>query len=146
MIRVGLPFEIRNVRNVKNVRRGVVSIFQRIPDIKFCKSCGYMVAKRDSICICGNSGVGGFLNGDIAETLGGYLLLNRNKLLKGYYLKKSKSDKYVTNKSVMNNKRTVVWLLVHSDRLVMWNDTETIDVIYKAFKNDGFKNDRKGGL
>lgn len=136
-MKVGLPFAARAfvAKGVaKNVGRNVsVSAFQRIPNIKFCKSCGYMIAKKNNICVCGG---GLFLNGDIAEILGGYLILHRKKLLKAYYIKRNKNRNVVNNKNTMNNKRTVVWLLVHSDRLVMWNDTETIDIVYKAFRND----------
>lgn len=133
-MKVGLPFAARVFATKGDVKRNVsVSGFQRIPDVKFCKSCGYMITKKNNICICGSIT---FLNGAIAEILGGYLVLYRKKLLKAYYIKRNKNRNVANNKNTMNNKRTVVWLLVHSDRLVMWNDTETIDIIYKAFRND----------
>lgn len=142
MVTIEAPFEINTMKVAKqrllmgrgiciepNGHNGRSKDFRRVVDIKFCKGCGLINKKDIEICLCGSRL---FLNGEVSEMLGGYLELGRNSLLRGYFLKKQGRKKGIGG---MNQKRMIVWLLVHWDEIIKWDDNETIDVIYKAVRN-----------
>lgn len=115
--------------DIKRVGKGVRCSYS----YSYCKSCGKeynrLMKKCDS---CGNNGK--FLNGDIANRLSVYLELSMKGELQNYY-KKARRYK---SEFKMNEKREILYLLMHKDRLVE-NGKERevksiIDMIYKRKK------------
>lgn len=78
----------------------------------YCKSCGKEYNRLMKKCdFCGNNGK--FLNGDIANRLSVYLELSMRGELQNYYKRT-----WGNRKSKMNEKREILYLLMHKDRLV----------------------------
>jgi predicted amidophosphoribosyltransferase len=106
--------------------RGNTSVFHRVKDVKFCKSCGEMFTVDMLSCkMCGSNK---FLRGEVAECLAGYLKLSREGMLKKYLktIDKKKSS------LKMNDKRIAIKLLA-DDKLIDFDDKATIEVVYKTF-------------
>lgn len=106
--------------------RNNASMFRRMNGVKFCKDCGEMLNIEVETCkICKGKS---FLNGNIAEVLGGYLELSKRGLLKKYLKTIDKKKSGIK----MNDKRIALKLLA-DNKLIDWNDKETEKVVYKAF-------------
>lgn len=106
------------------------SIFHKVDGAVFCKGCGkrYNESEINGHCVgCGNVG---FLKGDFASVLGGYIKLLKDKKLKDYFNMHHKKAG-----AKMNSRRMILWLLTR-DGFVTWSDKKTQGDVYKIIREN----------
>lgn len=111
--------DLRKTRNTEKQE-----LFQRIEGVSFCKGCGkqYREKELDNVCLeCSSSS---FIKGKFAETLAGYLKLDREGTLKKYYDTRYRKSSVIR----MNNRRMILWLLT-KDGYILPNSKWIEDVI-----------------
>lgn len=99
----------------------------------FCIECGKEYYQKGDNCnVCGDSM---FLIGPIAETLSGYIELSKRGELKKYYAKEmAKIKKDLPSKRIrMNEKRIVLYLLIHKDSFKIGDNNKMKALIDKIF-------------
>jgi hypothetical protein len=113
-------------RTQDEIRNWIESGFRKKIGIKFCIICGNELDDNTTTeikeCECGNDK---FIEGYLASLVGGYIEMSKNGELKKYYQRIMKTK---GSKVRMNEKRTIVNLLIHKDHA---NIQES--VIYKIY-------------
>lgn len=113
---------------IKNIRYNL-----DVVGIKFCILCGKQVNSEKIICgICGGSS---FLNGKFAERLGGYILLDKERLIKKYYNKLHRKKSSIN----MSSRRIIFYLLLGDGFINKSNDIEMREMeglVYKCVRSN----------
>ena len=107
-----------------------IELFQKIEGAVFCTSCGKQykeneILKNGNKCtICNNDN---FLKGNFAETLAGYIRLDKLGKLKEYYKNRTRK----ISGARMNTRRMIIWLAV-KDGFMLPNDRKIEYAIYRC--------------